>query len=129
MGLIKTQQSPGWVESVRTVVMPGLICAGAALVVLRRRVTTLSAWVLLANVFLFVVLLHRSSYVEISSSARVTSGVVLAALFCLPAFSQVVSRTWFWVCGALWLSLVPLWLLMPELNYLIELTRPLRHRI
>jgi hypothetical protein len=54
--------------------------------------------------------------------------VVLAAILCLPLFTRVLgSRAWFWVCGALWLSLVPFWILMPELKYLIYVSVPLRH--
>ena len=53
---------------------------------------------LLANVVFFVALLPESAYVDISASARVTAGVVLAAMFCLPVLLPVLrSRTWFWV--------------------------------
>jgi hypothetical protein len=130
LGLLAVEHSPGWVEEVRSVVVPALICAGAALVVVWRRRWLVEPWVLLLNVLLFVVLLHRSSYVDISASARVTTGVVLAAIFCLPVIQRVTaSRSWFWSAGALWLSLVPFWVLIPELNWFIDLTRPFRHSL
>jgi hypothetical protein len=130
LGLLVAQQSAGWVEEVRTVVYPALICAGAALIAVWRRWRAVEPWVLLVNVLLFVALLHRSSYVDISASARVTTGVVLAAIFCLPLLTRLLgTRTWFWVSSALWLSLVLFWVLIPELRWLIDVTRPLRHAL
>jgi hypothetical protein len=130
LGLLVTQQSPGWVEEVRSVVAPALICAGAALVAVWHRRWLVEPWILLLNVLLFVALLHRSSYVDISASARVTAGVVLAAIFCLPAIDRVVaSRAWFWSAGVLWVSLVPFWVLIPELHWFLDVTRPFRHSL
>jgi len=128
LGVFETEQTTGWVEGIRTVLVPGLICLATGLFVARRHPRVPEPWILVANAVLFVVLLHRSSWVDISASARVTVGVVLAAILCLPLFTRVLgSRAWFWVCGALWLSLVPFWILMPELKYLIYVSVPLRH--
>jgi hypothetical protein len=130
LGLLAVQHTGGWIEGVRTVVYPALICAGAALLAVVRRRMAVEPWLLLINVVLFVVLLHRSSYVDISASARVTVGVVLAAIFCLPLFTQLFrSRAWFWASSALWLSVVPFWIIIPELHWFIDVTRPLRHSL
>jgi hypothetical protein len=130
LGLLRAPQSPGWVEGVRTVVIPALIAAGAALLVVWRRPRAVEPWLLLVNVLLFVVLLHRSSYIDISASGRVTSGVVLAAVLCLPEATRVLgTRSWFWASTTLWLSLVPFWVLLPEFQYLLEITRGLRHSL
>ena len=130
LGLLRQRHSGSWVEEVRTVVFPALIGAGAAAVAVWRRARLLEPWVLLANVVFFVALLPESAYVDISASARVTAGVVLAATLCLPVLLPVLrSRTWFWVSATLWLSLVPFWLLRPELSWLIEVSRPLRHAL
>ena len=130
LGLLRQRHSGSWVEEVRSVVFPALIGAGAAAVAVWRRARLLEPWVLLANVVFFVALLPESAYVDISASARVTAGVVLAATLCLPVLLPVLrSRTWFWVSATLWLSLVPFWLLRPELSWLIEVSRPLRHAL
>ena len=130
LGLLRMDHSAGWIEEVRSVVIPALICAGAAAWALRWRPRLLEPWVLVVNVVLFVVLLHESSYVDISASARVTAGVVLAALFSIPIVSRVIgTRSWFWASGALWLSLMPFWLLAPEAGYFLRLLRSLRHAL
>ena len=86
------------------------------------------AWVVLANVIPFVVLLSRTSYVDIYSSSRVATGVVLAAVVALPAISAVIgTRLWFWLSGAIWLSPVPFWVLIPELRWMAHLTGLFRH--
>jgi hypothetical protein len=60
----------------------------------------------------------------------VTSGVVLAAVLCLPAATGVLgSRSWFWASSTLWLSLVPFWVLIPDLQYLVAVTRRLLHSL
>jgi hypothetical protein len=130
LGLLRAPRSPGWIEGVRTVVIPALIAAGAALLVVWRRPRAVEPWLLLVNVLFFVVLLHRFSYEDISASGRVTSGVVLAAVLCLPAATGVLgSRSWFWASSALWLSLVPFWVLIPDLQYLVAVTRRLLHSL
>ena len=93
-----------------TVVAPALIFSGAALMALRKGVRRVEFAYLLANVLLFVVLLHRLSYGDgYTSVGRVTAGVILAAVLCVP---------WLWGLGpaaqqalvaslALWLSMLP----------------------
>ena len=98
---------------VENVVLPALICAGvtvAALIRLRHARWEPVVWALLANVLLFVVLLPASSYVDQFASTRIATGVLLAALLCLPTFDALTRgrRTWLLAAGALWLALLPL---------------------
>jgi hypothetical protein len=65
------------------VLLPGLLLGGLAVAMLRRRTGMLPAACLLANVVPFVLLLnvYRDGY---TASGRAATGVVLAALMCLP---------------------------------------------
>jgi hypothetical protein len=122
-GLIAARQSTYWVQELWLILIPALICSVAAIVALRRRVRLVAAWIVLANVILFVVLLSRTSYVDIYSSSRVATGVVLAAIFALPAITAVIgTRLWFWLSGAIWVSPVPFWVVIPELRWMVHLT-------
>ena len=93
-----------------SVVAPGLLCAFVALRALPLRPGSPALWALLANVLLFVLLLPASSYIDQFASSRITLGVTLAALYCLPAFDARFAgrRTWLVVCAALWLMFLPI---------------------
>ena len=71
---------------VLTIVLPALAAAAGALVLLRRRVVPVIAMLLLLNVLLYVVFLPRSVYVDYGAAGRAGVGVVLAALYCVPAW-------------------------------------------
>jgi hypothetical protein len=71
---------------VLAVTLPTLAAAAGALILLRRRRCLVLAGLLLVNVLLYVVWLPRSVYVDYAAASRAAIGVVLAALFCLPAF-------------------------------------------
>jgi hypothetical protein len=92
------------------VVMPALLCAVVALRALRADLLSPAIWTLLANVVLFVLLLPASSYIDQFASARLTLGVVLAALYCIPICDVRYAnrRTWLALCAALWLMFLPL---------------------
>lgn len=96
-------------EEARTVILPALVCAGIGVWALWRRAWRVEVWALLVNVLVFVVLLPPYSYHQIFASSRITTGVVLAALLCLPIFDKLMgkNRWWFWVSAALWLSFLP----------------------
>lgn len=96
-------------EQVALVTVPGLLCGAAALWAVWKRAWDVEVWSLLANVLLFVVFLNASSYATTDSLLRVTSGVVLAALLCLPVVDRVTGRRrwWFWISATLWLALFP----------------------
>jgi hypothetical protein len=70
---------------VLAVTLPTLAAAAGALVLLHRRRCLVLAGLLLVNVLLYVVWLPRSVYVDYAAASRAAIGVVLAALFCLPA--------------------------------------------
>jgi hypothetical protein len=53
---------------------------------LRERKHVVLASLLLVNVLLYVVWLPRDVYVDYSGAARAAIGVVLAALYCVPAW-------------------------------------------
>jgi len=79
---------------VLTVTLPALAAAGGALVPLRRRWCVVPAGLLLVNVLLYVVWLPRAVDVDEAAASRATVGVILAALYCLPAW-------WRWSRGRL----------------------------
>lgn len=93
-----------------SVVLPALICAVVALRALPTRPASPALWALLANVLLFVLLLPASSYIDQFASSRITLGVTLAALYCLPDLDARFTgrRAWLVVCAALWLMFVPI---------------------
>jgi hypothetical protein len=93
-----------------SIVAPSLILAGAVLGALRHRVWRVEFGFLLANVILFVVLLHRLSYGDgYPSAGRITSGVVVAAVVCIPWLYNLgpLTRRAMVASFALWLSMLP----------------------
>jgi hypothetical protein len=115
--------APGRAEEISSVVVPGLIAGGAAAIALYRRTVGPAVFLLLANVLAFVVFLQPDAYTEIQASSRVAAGVVLAAVLCLPVIAKAHQRAWFWVSSALWLSLMPIWLILPTAGYFLRLVR------
>ncbi|HEY7849309.1 MAG TPA: hypothetical protein VIC27_04545 [Ktedonobacterales bacterium] len=101
-----------------TVVAPAIICAVAGLWALWRGVRNVAIWILLAQILFFVVLLPYSTYYDIYSTARVSAGIMLAALYCLPFIDQATgkNRTWLLASAGLWLALAP-WLLVTNFFY------------
>jgi hypothetical protein len=118
-----------WAEEARSVVIPALLCAAMALWALWKRGRAVPIWGLLANVLLFVVLLSPLSYGSIRDSARITIGVPLAALCCLPYLDRLTgkNRWWLWSSMALWLSTVPFLLLIPIATSLLSSIGHLMH--
>src|SRR5919201_1282465 len=78
---------------VLTIVLPALAAAAGAVVLLRRGTARVAAWLLLANVLLYVVFLPHGVDVDYGAAARAAVGVVLAALYCVPGW---------WAAGAPW---------------------------
>jgi hypothetical protein len=68
-----------------SVTLPALAAAVGALVLLHRRRSVVLAGLLLVNVLLYVVWLPRAVYIDYSAASRAAVGVVLAALYLLPA--------------------------------------------
>jgi hypothetical protein len=95
------------------VVLPALVCAVMGLWALARRIWTPEVVCLLLNILPFVVLLPAVSYAEYFATGRATTGVILAALLCLPALDRLTAgnRSWLWISSVFWLlpwySLVP----------------------
>lgn len=116
-------ETPPLMEQIRSVVIPGLIAGAAAAVALVKRVRRVEVWLLLANVVLFVIFLQAAAYADYSASGRVTAGVVLSALLCLPWIATPGRRGWFWASSVLWLSLTPFWLVFPTLHYFLHVLR------
>ena len=112
----------GQIDQTEGVVIPGLICGVVATVALWRRGSRTALWLLLANVLLFIVFLQPDAYSEIEASSRVTTGVVLSAILSLAVIGDVPARQgWFWASSALWLSVMPVWLLFGTLAYFVKL--------
>lgn len=93
-----------------TVVAPALIAGAAAIIALGRRIWRIEFLFLLTNVVVFVVLLGRLSYGDgYTSVSRVTSGVVLAGVLCMPWLRDAgaSARRAMGISSALWLSMLP----------------------
>jgi hypothetical protein len=75
-----------------SVTLPALAAATGALVLLRRRRCLVPAGLLLVNVLLYVVWLPRAVNIDQAAASRAAVGVILAALYCLPAW-------WTWSRG------------------------------
>jgi hypothetical protein len=106
---------PAQIDELFAVVIPGLICGALALWTLRWHPWRPEAWALLANVLVFVVTLNRSSYVEYEALGRITAGVVLAALLCLPLWECLTGAArWLWISVLLWF--LPWYALLPSLT-------------
>lgn len=88
-----------------TVVFPGLLSAGAGIWALWRGARRVEIALLLVNVLLFVVLLPAASWATYSAAGRITAGVVLAAILCIPVVDASTrgNRIWFVAAGFLWM--------------------------
>jgi hypothetical protein len=75
-------------------------------------------WLLLIQIALFVVLLPYTTFYDIYSTDRVAAGVMLAALYCIPALDRATgkNRTWLLASAGLWLALLP-WVLVTNFFY------------
>jgi hypothetical protein len=110
-------------DQIRTVVIPGAICGAVAVYALARRIVRRDVVVLLAHVLLFVVFLQAASYANFSGSGRISTGVVLAAVLCLPVIGHLGQRAWFWISSTLWLNLMPFWLGGPIVHFALSLLK------
>lgn len=109
---------------VLTVVLPALAAAAGALDLALRRVDPIGAALLLVNVLLYVVFLPVSVDVDYGGAGRAAVGVVLAALYCVPAWwdsaasgsraARVIRRSLFYSAGFSW-SLA--WYLLAAWHY------------
>jgi hypothetical protein len=102
----------GQVVEVLIVVIPAVLCGIVATWAITRGIRRVETWLLLANVIILVVLLERPAYNDISSSGRITVGVVLAAVLTVP-YLAVRLRAWIWAAAVLWLSPMLLWFALP----------------
>jgi len=102
----------GQVVEVHSVVLPAVLCGIVAAWAIIRGIRRVETFVLLANVIVLVVLLERPAYNDISSSGRITVGVVLAAVLCLPVLA-VRLRAWIWAAAVLWLTPMLFWFALP----------------
>jgi hypothetical protein len=71
---------------VLTVTVPALAAAAGGLFLLRRGRHLVCGGLLVVNVLLYVVWLPRAVYIDQAAASRAAVGVVLAALYCLPAW-------------------------------------------
>jgi hypothetical protein len=99
-------------EQLRTVVVPAVLCLAAAIIAVLARVRRVEIWALLANSLLYMTFLAPASFIDLSSSARVTIPIALAAVLAMPHLPQR-SRAWFWAASALWLAPMIYWILLP----------------
>lgn len=91
-------------QVIQVVLVPATICLVVAIWTIwqdKANRWRVEIWALLIHAVLFAILLHPSSLVELFATARISSGVVLAAILCLP---YTKNRIWFWLCAGLWLA-------------------------
>jgi hypothetical protein len=96
---------------VESVILPALICSGMGLWALWRGQWRIEVLTLLANVLLFVVLLPAASYTDHFAADRISTGVILAALYCVPVFDGLRrrhQRLWLVLSTGLWMMFMPL---------------------
>jgi hypothetical protein len=74
-----------------TVVLPALVWAAIAIVLLRRK-SSVAPWFVLANVAVFVICLPSSVAVEYISMGRASIGIVLAVLIALPQATKLLGE-------------------------------------
>jgi hypothetical protein len=115
--------TPEQMDQIRSVVIPGVLCGATAVVALARGMWRREVVVLLAHVLLFVVFVQAASYANFSGSGRISTGVVLAAVLCLPVIGYLGQRAWFWISSTLWLNLMPFWLGVPLLHFALSLVK------
>jgi 4-amino-4-deoxy-L-arabinose transferase-like glycosyltransferase len=98
------------VLEVITIVIPGLICGGVALAAVRRGVFSPPIAVLCVNVIVLVILLSPESYFHYTAAGRHSEGVMMAALYCLPAFDFVTGKRRWWLGASAvgWLLVTPI---------------------
>ena len=102
----------GEVDEVRIVVIPAVLCGIVAAWAIIRGIRRVETWLLLANVVILVVLLERPAYNDISSSGRITVGVSLAAMLCVPYLAGRL-RAGIWAAATLWLIPMLIWFAIP----------------
>lgn len=73
---------------VGSVVVPALVSALVAAILLRRRAGVVAPLLVLANVAAFVVFLPGPIYVDYGAAGRAAISVVLASVYCLPALAR-----------------------------------------
>jgi hypothetical protein len=98
------------IESV-SVFVPSMVCAGLALLALKRRIWRVEVFLLLLMIELTVVTLNPLYFVDARGVTRVGIAIVVAALLCLPAFDRLTGgrRWWVAVCGVCWASITVVW--------------------
>lgn len=112
----------GQVDEVRIVVIPAVLCGLVAAWAILRGMRRVETWLLLANVLILVVLLERPAYNDISSSGRITVGVVLAAMLCVPYLAGRL-KAWIWAAAALWLIPMLFWFGLPTARAVLSIIK------
>jgi hypothetical protein len=102
----------GQVDEVRIVVIPAVLCGIVAVWAIIRGMRRVETWLLVANVVILVVLLESPAYNDISSSGRITIGVVLATMLCIP-YLALRRRVFIWAAAVLWLTPMLIWFAIP----------------
>ncbi len=120
---------PRQAEDLINIVVPSTIVAVLVVLAFRRVGNFAAGWVVLTNYVLFVVFLHHNSYVDYRSAGRISAGLVLAAVMCLPVFLRLSAgfRAWFTGAALLWVALIPQDLIVPMIVVYGRAARHLLH--
>lgn len=93
-------------HAVLSVAVPGVICLALSIWSIPKIWRDPLPWVLMANVVLFVVFLNADTFSNFLGAGRVTDGVLVSVLLCLPFLRRLSSWSlpWVGVCIMFWLA-------------------------
>lgn len=97
-----------WVVVI-AIIVPAMVLAGMGIWALFRRCGSVEVVVLLANIQIFLVMLAPTSLYLYPGTGRITTGITLAGLLCVPAFDRLTGgkHVWLVVTAAFWLLGIP----------------------
>lgn len=107
---VRTLVNPNEIVALICVFIPAAVCTFMGLWALYRRVWQVEVVVMLVTIQLSVVFINADYFNDVVGGLmRVSIGVVLTALFCIPAFDRLGDRRRWWlrISAAGWLCLVP----------------------
>jgi len=124
LGLYKLYPfKPENLEVVQAVLVPAAICTAIVLWTMWRDKTartSLELWLLLLNSVVFALMLDPIRLIELYGAARISLGMVVAAIYSLP---YIKGRAWFYLCAGLWLTPTLIFVLSPAVTFLDALRK------
>jgi hypothetical protein len=119
--VMRSLVNPDEIVGLICVFIPAVVCTALCLWALARQVWRVEVVVLLVTIQLSVFFINADYFHDVVGGLmRVSIGVVLAALFCIPAFDQLRNgpRWWLRVSASGWLVLVPAFVILGVAEFL-----------